>query len=393
MRRALLAALLCACGTTPTVTPSPAPETTTPTPSLTASPTATARPLALDAVYGWLLNADGSALATLVRRETGGPPVRTVDASAFGVAVSPDRRTLAYWSPTGRRNELRIAPAGAGPERTMLALPSAERGDAVVWSSDGTGLVAWIASNDIRQGGIDPPPLYSAVRTIDVASGTVRELLRRPDSRLLPFGWLRDRGLVVAMSLAGLSRVGTYLRISESGTVMESAVPGDDCSRSIGLRLDDRGTTILSGHSVFCFDASGPARRASLRTWPLNDPASVRMTDLGETFLLEAAFRPRTDEIVTAALGGATVTYTLWSGQAPVELARVGSTRGASGVQAGSAPFVFRPEGDRVLLVYPVDAAGGPRLEARLVDLASRDAAAVDVSAGAPLASVRLGGP
>ena len=379
---------------TPTATigeATPTAGTTTP-PSAIASatlrPSATPDPVALDARYGWYVrNVQGGP--PKIRRETAPAPLRSIEGD--NVVVSSDGQRIAYWGPPGVRRQLFVADATGGPERLVLTLPDSERGNGVAWSTDGTGLAIQVDSTSTPQGGVDPPPAYSAIRIVDVLNGTTREIVRQPLTRLVPFGWVRERRLITAARSLGAEAGPTaYLRIGEDGSVRESSLGSDFCVHAVDLRLNTLGTRVLSVHPSRCSTGSDPSpdRPSFVRTWPVDDPASALTLDAGRVHLVDATFRPRTEEIAISTYANATLRIDVWTRATPRRIADVTVGRGPP----HGMPVVFRPEGDRAFVVYQPDSFVNA-WRVRLVDLNSGGASEAEVGAEAPEASVLLRAP
>ena len=393
--RALIGLVLVACVTAPLPSTSPSP-TASPlaVPSLAATTApitpAPSRVLGPESTYGMLAIADNARFTWKVRREN--DPATVLTFSGDWPSVSPDGRTIAFWAPNGVRTQLRIVSASGGAERTLLTLPSTERGEAIAWATGSSGLAVGIDANAILHGGIDPPPAYSAIRTIDLQSGEIRELIRRDETRLRPFGWARGRRLVTVAEFGGLGRILSYIRAAEGGTVTRDAFDtsaNGDCTRAVALRLDTDATTVLAVQPQHCSDGNGTFPGGSLvRLWPIDQSsAQAEVYDLGPVFLLDAQFRPGALEFVTVVQRGGAVVADLWQGRTPRELTRV--TANTAGYQD---VFVFRPNAAVLLLYWPSPfSATSVAWHGRLVDVTSDKVADVELGADRPYASVYVG--
>ncbi|MBI3522671.1 MAG: hypothetical protein HY071_06160 [Chloroflexi bacterium] len=396
----LLAALvLGACVSTPEPTPAPATATpaasaasvsASPSPSATASPARTSGPLALDPGHGWVVSVFGRGgpaagpVNARVRRETSNKEVAAI--AGDGVTVSPDGLTLAYWVPAGRRRELQLVSSVGGSALSLLTLPETEVGNEIAWSTDGTGLVARVDSIATR-GGIDPPPEYTTLRTIDVVSKSAREVVREQNTRLVPIGWLRDKKLVVATRAGGLGRVTAYVRVGEDGQVKTTDFTDDDCVHATAARLDTRGAQVMTIHPARCIEGSDPAVKDAsfVRLWAVDDPNTTKKIEVGKVTLLDAVFRPGTSDVLTTTITGGRLVAQLWDGR-QATLADLPATGGFIGAQF--TPAIFRVEGDRFLFVAP----SGPTSRSKLVDVKTGDAIEVDLQGDAPSAAVVLPG-
>src|SRR5258706_3853340 len=138
-----------------------------------------------------------------------------IDKDAGGV-VSPDGRRLAYWA----GNELRVIDIAPGAQpRTVVAVPADEAALYFVWSSDGTGLV--LAENGGGGGQYDAPPGYTAIRVIDIAGGTPREIARVRNANVVPLAWDRQAHVIAAYEPAAAGTY-NYDLISEGGAVKQN---------------------------------------------------------------------------------------------------------------------------------------------------------------------------
>lgn len=393
--RAVPGLLLAACVATPTPTPSPpAPSVPTvrPTQAVGSITPAPIRTLGPESAYGWIV-AGTSALTTWkVRHETDAAAVVTF--SGDWPAVSPDGRFIAFWSPAGVRTQLRVVPAAGGPERTLLTLPSTERGETIAWSAEGSNALAFaVDATAILHGGVDPPPAYSTVRTIELPTETSREVIRRDETRLRPFGWVRARKLILVSEDSGLGRTAAYIRAGEDGTMIRDAFDQSataDCTHVSGFRMDTEATTVMTLQPQICSDGTGKLSGGSiLRFWRIDQgPAQAQTFDLGPVSLVDAAFRPGTLDFVTATQSGTTVTVSAWQGRASHELTKV--TLPDAGVQP--RPLLFGPYSAVMLISWLEGSGSGPfTWRGRLVDVSSGQVADVDLGGELPIASVYLG--
>lgn len=143
----------------------------------------------------------------------------------FQGSVSPDGRRIAYpvFEPNG--NGLALWETGATTSKTLVSL-GAEASGTPVWSSDGTALV-FVATKGGGQGVV---PDYSALRTFDLATGKLAEILRTPERFLSPLAWDRRAHVIALISSAQLAGVvqpfgGEYQVIAQDGVCL----PIDPC--------------------------------------------------------------------------------------------------------------------------------------------------------------------
>jgi hypothetical protein len=156
----------------------------------------------------------GVLIGNTVRAESGPQSlfVLGIDKDTGGV-VSPDGRRLAYWA----GSELRVIDVARDAQyRTLLAIPSDEAALYFAWSNDGTGIVIGVNGGGGGQG--DAPPGYTALRAVDVAGGTAREIARIKNANVVPLAWDRQARVIAAYEPIA-SGTYNYDLVSESGTV------------------------------------------------------------------------------------------------------------------------------------------------------------------------------
>lgn len=138
-----------------------------------------------------------------------------------GGLVSPDGRHLAYES----KDELRVIDiAPNAVPRTLLTRAAKETGFHIAWSSDSTGLVVGVTGPWAPVA--DVPPGYTAVRVVDVAGGTPREITRIPNANVDPLTWDRQAHVIGAYEQSS-SGARSYYVVDEGGTLKRAnAGPG-----------------------------------------------------------------------------------------------------------------------------------------------------------------------
>ena len=185
-----------ACTTSaPAVTPAPSPtEFVIPTRSPKPSPTA------FSGHYGFLV---AGPTGYVVRSESTGTPLGTIDLA--GGAVSPDGRLFAGWTRTTPADLRIVDVANTAQSSRVLTLPAGERGGALAWSTDGTGIVYSAESVAVANSGL--VPAYSALRLVAItktgsAEGAPKEVGRFDALVLRPGSWDRLGGdLVTALGV------------------------------------------------------------------------------------------------------------------------------------------------------------------------------------------------
>jgi hypothetical protein len=358
-----------ACGSAPSsvATTSASASRTEPNPTLTV----------FDDSFGFVLNKlyDNypipGPVGLKVRRESDPQPIFELGIETpNGVNVSPDGRHAAYWS----NNELRhieIAPNAA--PRTLLAIPSNESALYIAWSGDGTGIVIGVNGG----GGqfADAPPGYTALRVVDVAGGQPREIVRLPNTSVIPLAWDREARLIAAYQPSS-SGARSYYLIDEAGTVMRSD----------------------AGPGLYQVEASSDAQQVFghgdpgdvLRVWPrASYAAGIELRAAGGERILDAHWQPGTTEIGVLFeerleiwdASGARRTLALppLPPHGPASSERGGSVRGG---------LFFRADGKAVFVNRLSDFYPDP--DAVAVDLASGRTAVVPGLAPGP--SVFVGG-
>ena len=277
---------------------SPTPNPTSASSSPATSADATARtPVPTATPTGRI----GLVTEPYLRLESDPVPLAPIDGR--GVTISPDGWHLAYWHiPLGAADtaaELRTIDLITGSERSLLRTEP-DRPGGIAWRSDGSALVVAAQSTEIPFGGIDPPPAYVKVRTVDLPTGQVRDLIRLDLVRFFPFAWsARDR-VVVGVD-AGEGGVRRIFRIREDGT--EIAGGPIDAGRWQRVDADRTGGVILG----IAYSGSGDRIYSTAQLIGTNAP-----TDLGKRefiddlnpasargpYLIDARFRGATNEVV-----------------------------------------------------------------------------------------------
>jgi hypothetical protein len=320
------------------VAPSPTPAasvaitpTTAPTPSLSAT-APTPSPSATTQTDGALQGADRFAVVVEKGCSPPGPPpyVRREDRSevisALGNgylcelrgAVSPDGRRLAYWhfESTGSSE---IALYQGGASTTLVRLGEELLGN-VVWSSDGTGLL-FVAMKGGVQG---VAPDYAALRTLDLATGTIQELSRVAGRYVSALAWDRARRVTAAAETPASGGVGAYLVITEARVITRNEMPAN--------------VVLMSASPDAAFVLALAQKDFAIRYWPLTSFDDQRMLLAAPGFGAGiAAWRPGTREIAVVVSGGTTQSLELWSID--------GSRRRLTDFTSQSGGLFFRPDG------------------------------------------------
>jgi hypothetical protein len=223
-----------------------------------------------------------------LRRETDAAPISTLRGQGFIGAVSGTGRRVAYWlqAAAGATRELRVFDVAAPDQDTTLAtVLETERGAALVWSSDRTGLVAVVESSG-GTGGAEAPGPFSALRVVDTPTRSIHEISRLTDgSQDWPAGWDRSAHLVGACVYGGADATAiAWVVVGEDA--LSSRVPMEAGIPAITIRA--------SGNDVL-----GVLNGNVVRVWTLasyNDHREFGAA-AGER-IAQARWRPGTDEIV-----------------------------------------------------------------------------------------------
>jgi len=260
----------------------------TPTPSPVVSPAASSGPSGplLSDSRGFLA-LPGSAAPAELRRETDPAPISTLRGQGFIGAVSGTGRRVAYWVTTeGATRELRVFDVTAPDQDTTLAtVLETERGAAVVWSFDRTGLVTVVESSGQTEGRVAPSP-FSSLRVVDTPTRSIREISRLTDgSQYWPVGWDRVTRLVGACAYGGADATGiAWVVVGEDA--LSSRVPMESGIPAVTIRA--------SGNDVL-----GILNGSVIRVWTLASYAEHREFGAapGERIRF-ARWKPGADEIV-----------------------------------------------------------------------------------------------
>jgi len=334
--------------------PSPNPSTATASATLTASPQLTVVPATPNAAllkpgFGVIYWGAGPGWepgsAPQIRPEGRTTTVGELTGSYFNQfhgTVSPDGRGAIYAAqpdPSGPWGYYLLDGSKPTEQRRLLALPNENPG-AVLWSADMSAIAFTAQDAGATQGVI---PKYDSIRTLDLATGAVRELARITDGSYYQLvGWDKSAGTLAAQILPyppAAGKKSTYLVIGPSGT-KSLAVDGPSA-----YAASPDGRTVVG---LQCAVATG----CSLWTWPLADygaradqrlPAGLSLNVIG--------FRPGTNDLGLTAfeLNGSSGGIALWS--APAGLRTVYQ------IPAGrfpSGPWFFRADGSAVIVNFGI---------------------------------------
>jgi hypothetical protein len=365
---------------------SASPVAPSPTPAVSGSPMPTSTPAGsalrpdFAVIYDGVRQGYEKGSAPLVRRE--GETQFAVGELApsffnqFMGSVSPDGRRAVYFAQReGQPWALYLLDATTNPneQRVIRTIPDEIPAEPPIWSFDGNGIGFVVMDSGANQG---VKPKYTALRTLDLVSGTVTEVARIDDgSRYSVVGWDRASSTVAAVIYPYAAAAARYLVFAPSGPKswildgqysMSVAPNGRDVA---GVRCDRQG--------------SGGC---TLWMWSLANFASKVDQNVGPNLsLMSFGWRPGTGELglTVGTVGAQLDRIELWSASAGRRL--VAEIRGAG----YSRPF-FRADGSAVIVQTS-------RSEASIVDLATGEASSFPLhESEAPLesnhmrASIRL---
>jgi hypothetical protein len=250
--------------------------------SPTAQPTIAAP---LSSSYGVIVD----DTAPYLRSETDPKHLGALSGGPFNGAVSPDGRKIAYWGySNGAPRVLSVLdPASRAQAQVLMTLPDAEAastavGGGVIWSTDGTGLLIAVNSRAfVQQPVVDAPYLYVALRQVDLAGGSSREIARKERAfPFFPIAWDRTRGVSAAVEWGPGGYATGYVALSEDGTTQSADLAGRTLPNLVRAAPD--ASLVLS----LDFESSS----AVVSVWPLTAPTQ-RVT-----------LRPEAGERVVAAI-------------------------------------------------------------------------------------------
>lgn len=298
--------VLAAACTSPAASPAP-PSGAGPTPAPTATATTAPAPPAT-APSSTSADRYGLVVRSTARSETDPRPLAELGGEASSAAVSPDGRRVALWEPVVTEGSGRVlwVMEGSAPDRArvVLTLPPGERaatstGGGVVWSSDGMALlIGVISTGAVSQPGA-PPGIpshivpYAAIRSVDPATGDVRELARRERSfPLRPVAWDRARGIAAAVGVGPNGSASGYV-IAAAG---RPAVVADCCASGAAYR-------VVASRDAARVLAVADRSPSSLHIWPTADPTQLTAMDAAPGERIEKALW-RDDRAVVVLLSG-----------------------------------------------------------------------------------------
>ncbi len=210
------------------------------TATLQPRPTASVTPSA-----GLLSERYGLIVGSSVRSEAKERTLAALPSVPLGASVSPDGRKVAFWQAEregGGARVLWVFDGGASTQaRTLLTLPETETAITttpsadIAWSRDGSALLIGVSSRDhVPPPPMDTVPVYTALRQVDLASGSVQEVFRIEASRALrPLAWHRTAGLIAAAEVGDGGYMGDYVLLRTGAGPSHTSL-GSDLAPALG---------------------------------------------------------------------------------------------------------------------------------------------------------------
>jgi hypothetical protein len=289
--------------------PSPAPSAILPTEAVaTATATRTASATATipgSALRFGLVTQDGLGFPSGLRLESDPSPFARIQGRS--PAVSPDGRRIAYWhvppASDDTAGELRTLDLVTGVESATQLTSAPERAGGIAWRSDGSALVVATASASLAFGGIDPPPAYTRVRTIDLASKQLHELARLDASRFFPVAWSAETRIVVGVD-SGEGGIHQIFRIREDGTRIAGGAIDVGYQRFDATR---DGRTLLG----LAYRGEGNRVYSTAQLIAADSPTGIGAREVvDDPYIIDARFLP-TNEIAVLVRAGTPQRYGL----------------------------------------------------------------------------------
>ena len=360
---------------TATSPPAAGTSTSSPAPSATAS-TASG---VLDDRFGFVVLDNGAH----VRSEASNAEVApfTPQGRSFTFVsriVSPDGRSVAYWSSVSNGAVLHVRAVTGGADRSIFTGRPEMNGNAFAWSSDGTGLVVALDNNCQEICGAQGGQAVNELWTVEVASGTSEKVAE--GKIWLPVTWDRGAKLVAA----GVTGPGGYL----SGYDVIDLHQKPYAVRSTEFRPAVMGSLSASADARFILSAVADSAGTKLAWWPLADPDKRSTIDFdGAT----AVWRPGTTQVWW--VGGLTPTGCRARPCSGTQLISFDVATGARAVafrgSVGAGLAGFRVDGSAAITASDTSAPGSNSGDLTFVELATGRTATLGIT-GIFAGSVRL---
>ncbi|HEV8469831.1 MAG TPA: hypothetical protein VGR46_09510 [Candidatus Limnocylindria bacterium] len=367
MRRlAIFALAITTCVARAPSTPTPSATPTPPARAVTASPSPTLAPLRL----GLVVPTSSALLDFGLRTESDPQPFAPLVGALYPV-VSPDGRRLAYWHrDTGAgdtKDALRAMELTSGEEIELLRLEN-ERAGGIGWRDDAAALVFAATSVQLASG-VNPPPLYAALRTVEVGGHQSREVRRFDRTRISPVAWSASTHVIAGQD-TGEGGLRVLFRIREDGSS-----PGDTQGERRFNEIVDVTRDAKSVLAQFAYAESNKTFSGT-RIVGADSPRPIAEHEVPQgAFLIRARFRPGTEDVLALVRAADSGRYALELWPSGGSTSRVIWTSAASATTSGD--LVMRVDGKAAYV--RTDAAAGSTWQ--MVDLDS--GAATAFAAGA----------
>jgi hypothetical protein len=321
----------------------------------------------LDGRFGLVVvaNTRGNASTTNVRSETSDAVVTTFmplerSWTFLSRTVSPDGRSIAYWTPVDNGPVLHVRDVASGGDRTVFTGAREMFGNTFAWSSDGTGLVVAI-DNGCQE--LCPTPQIKELWTIDLATGATEKIAS--GKFWLPAVWDRTAKLVVA----GVTGPGGYLVGHDVIDLRQQPY----AIRSTEVRPAVIGRLAASSDARFVLLSADFGGTSALSWWPLAEPQKKQDVAFdGAT----AEWRPGTSEIwwvggrtpagcrISPCAGTELKSFDVLTGRTATSRGSFGSTIAGFRVDGSAAMTLDRSGGPESLIVVDVRTGQTARLPA-----------------------------
>jgi hypothetical protein len=298
-----------------------------------------------------------------IRKETSSAVVTKVDGALPNVAVSPSGQRVAIWasflnaSGSGQSFQLVVYDTVARTWTAPLFTSASEVPRAIVWSSDGTGLV-FSTQNNGGRGALGPAaPIHTSWFSLDTASAQARELSALESIADHVYSWDRSTDTITASGLvpasSGAAGSGMFLVLAE-GQLRSFPVP----VRWIVAAADSYGRSVVLVAGAACDDGTLRCSKAEVR-----DQRTFEVTthefSIARTPVRDyptVIFRPRSqDLIVWQTYFTAPPTVDLWKDLGRGERAalfRPGRPSPGGGITATDVNrIITRPDGSTAFLL------------------------------------------
>jgi hypothetical protein len=314
-----------------------------------------------------------SANVLLVRNEVTETAPLTIAAALPQVAVSPNGHEIAYWLALPDRfsagpvyelhhADLLVAGSTVCCSGMLMRAPAGEGPGPIVWSSDGTGLIANTHTAPTRGSDAGTPPgaIHSSWFAIEAATGK---------STALPAGfaavvstvyaWDRQHDLITG---SGFDAGRTTFTALQAGRITTNAIP----TGAVLAAADAYGRTVVLAYASDCKGVNVTARCPTLESRDQATFVVIVALSVGQatTDFPDVAFRPRSqDLIVQLPLQKGDAQVELWSdlGRGPHQMLATYTqlVRGSIRFTSRRELMLPRVDGSAVFLLKFDNSAGG----------------------------------